>query len=124
MKRLALCLVLAACGGKSPDKTVPPAASQDLTASTARLCAAPTRAKADPDWAGDDPRDNLAVIGKHARDGVTNKRVLAFVDAWQSGSKSMPELRAQLDSLTHDADLSSRCRLLELFTPPQTQTIE
>ena len=125
MTKLPLLLLLAACGGKSSSPaTAPRPAGQDLTDATARLCAAPMRAQSDPDWRGDSAADNIAVIGKHARDGITNTRVLAFTTDWQNGSKGPDQLRVELDALTHEANLSSHCKLLDVFTPPVKQEIE
>jgi hypothetical protein len=126
MKLAPLLLAVAACGGK-PSGTGAPAkkpAGQPLIDATARLCAAPTRAHADPDWRGENPADNVAVVGKHAADGITNKRVLAFVDGWKNGTLTVDQMRTQLDALTHEANLSSHCMLLDWFTPPQPQAID
>ena len=112
--RLALILMIA-CGGKA---TPPPAApqpnGQDLTQATSLLCAAPTRAEADLDYHTDDPAAKAAVLAKHVRERITNARVLALIDGWKD--KSAEQKVADLDKLTHDALLSSKCRLRDVWT--------
>ena len=111
-------LVLAvACGGKAvPQATPAGPAGQDLTEATSLLCAAPTRAEADLEYHTDDSAAKAAVLAKHMKDRITNARVLALIDGWKD--RAAEQKVADLDQLTHDALLSSKCRLRELWATP------
>jgi hypothetical protein len=121
MKTLAL-TILCACASSKPAPTAPPKqtepAGQSLTAAAAMLCASPTRAEHDPEFAGAEPADRAAGIAKHAKDGITNARVLALIDGWSSEDKSSAQKLTELDKLTNDAGLSSKCALREAWAPP------
>src|SRR5882672_1207151 len=113
---LALLLaLLLACGGKPPP-AAPIETSQPLDQATSLLCAAPRRAEADKDYAGDGA-SKAAVLAKHMKDGVHNARVLAAIDGW-SADKPTEQKLAELDGLTSDAHFASKCQLRELWTSP------
>src|SRR5438128_11599080 len=112
--RIMVLLVVCACGGKpaAPAQPAKPT-GQDLTQAASLLCAAPTRAQSDLDYQTEDPAAKAAVLTKHMKDHITNARVLALIDSWQD--KPSEQKVADLDQLTHDALLSSKCRLPEVL---------
>ncbi len=111
-----LIVVLAACGGAPPPAGPKAASGQDLTEATSLLCAAPMRAEADLDYQTDDMTAKQAALEKHMKERVTNARVLATIEGFHG--KSNQDRVAALDHLTHDALLSSKCQLRELWAKP------
>ncbi|MDB4955400.1 MAG: hypothetical protein JWO36_2969 [Myxococcales bacterium] len=79
------------------------------------LCASPKRAEADLEFASADPAVKASVLARHLKDGVKNPRVLAVIDGWKVEGKTAEQKVAELDSLTHDALLSSKCQLREVL---------
>jgi hypothetical protein len=112
---LGLVLAVAACGGGKTTST-PKETGQPIAVALAMVCAAPTRAEADPGWA--DPSARQQVLESHLSDGVTNATVLATVNGWRDESKSVDERLAELDGLIHEANLTSSCRLQDEWKAP------
>ena len=119
--RVSLLVLLLACGGKPPPAGPTAPSGQDLTDATSRLCAAPMRAEGDLEFHTDDAAAKAAVLDKHLKDGVTNARVLALIESWKG--KPADARLSDLDQLTHDALLSSKCRLREVWTTPATEAV-
>ena len=116
MKKLVFVVAALGCGGHAAAPAVPHETGQGLADATSRVCAAPLRAAADLEWNRSGGPENDPVVTKHLADGVTNARVLGVIKGW-SGDKSVDQKVAELDVLTHDALLSSKCRLREYGKP-------
>ena len=111
-----ICVFAIACGGKPTSPAAPHETGQPLDQAVSLLCAAPRRAEADKDFAGD-AADKATVVAKHMTDGITNARVLATIDGWRDVSKPREQKLAELDVLTNDAHFASKCQLREVWGP-------
>lgn len=121
MRRLAIAalsfVALGACGGNAPATSAPTSpGGQDLAHAASLLCATPVRAEADLEYHTDDPSAKAVVLDRHLKDNITNARVLAMIAGWKG--KSAEQKVTDLDQLTHDALLSSKCRLRDLWASP------
>ena len=123
MRQLRLLAVLGWGGPAPAPGAAHEPAGQSLADAASRLCAAPMRAEADPEWSRGGSPENANVVAKHYPDGVTNRRVLALIEGWKAGKPTDQRL-AELDSLTHDALLSSKCRLRELWQRSSLRSCE
>ena len=103
---------LIACGGgKQSERTVmAPAHEQPLADAVTALCAAPTRAEADPDWAkAEDPGRKAQILGKHLTTGVEHPRALKV------GNEGDAE---GLAAIVKESGVAS-CRLQEVWKVPE-----
>lgn len=108
---LALPMLAATCGGAAKPAQGPAANDVELGRDLAMVCAAPTRAIADPVFADTPP---LAVVDAHLRDGLRSARLTSIVDAWLSGTDTETRAR-ELEALIHEANLTTPCRLLSVW---------
>lgn len=115
---LVLALVVAACGGRGPDMTMPPPSKEQgpLAAALASVCAAPTRAEHDPQFG--DPGARNDTLNKHLSDGVTHREVLTAIEGWRSDKKTQEQRQAELADLIKRAGLATPCRLAEVWADP------
>jgi hypothetical protein len=118
-RAIAIATALAACGGADKSASTTPGADPaqtSLAIDVARVCAAPTRAEADPQFG--DAAARASVLSQHLSDGVTHREVLAAIERWRS-DKVRPEQRAtELGALLQRAGLVTPCRLAEVWTDP------
>jgi hypothetical protein len=119
LRSVLILATLAACGSKAPSspQSAPPT-GQDLTDAVSRLCATPMRAQGDLEYSTGDASAKAAVLAKHLPDGITNKRVLDTIHNWSDPSKTTEQKVAELDTLTNDGLLSSKCQLREVWAAP------
>ena len=98
MLRVVL-LATFACGPRVPAAA---SAGQSVHDAMVLVCAAPARARSDPEYRGHESD----VIAKHLDDGVGNSDVLVTVDGWKTDGIK----RAELDRLLYKAHLN-KCAL-------------
>ena len=106
---------LAACGGADKPATAPASdpAQTSLAIDVARVCAAPTRAEADPQFG--DAAARIGVLSQHLSDGVTHKDVVAAIERWRSDKLTSEQRNAELADLVQRAGLVTPCRLADVW---------
>ncbi|HEY1954729.1 MAG TPA: hypothetical protein VGH28_03940 [Polyangiaceae bacterium] len=121
MTKLSSVLVLVGACGFSRHAPAPATTAASTTAAPAQsladavrlVCDATTRASNDPAFRqAQDPAAKAPILGHHLKDGVTNERVLATIDAWTN--KTNDAKRAELDALTKEAGLTT-CSLRQIW---------
>jgi hypothetical protein len=116
---IAITAALAACGGGQQVRDEPAApnpAQTELAIAMARVCAAPTRAEADPQFG--DAAARIGVLSSHLSDGVTHAEVLAAIERWRSDKVTTEQRNAELGALIERAGLVTPCRLAEVWANP------
>ncbi|MBP6841405.1 MAG: hypothetical protein KA190_29165 [Kofleriaceae bacterium] len=112
----SLGLVLASACGGGPPVYQPPPTDPDVARDVSMLCAAPTRASADPAFGSSAPDE---VIDRHLTDGLRSAKVKATVAGWVGGKGTTERLR-ELDALIHEVDFTSKCRLVAVWSGEET----
>jgi hypothetical protein len=105
MKSVVLASLIAACGSK-PAPAQPTTHEQTLVEALAIVCDAPTRAQADPRW--NENGEKAPILVEHMREGVTNERVLAWINL--PGADKGPELEKMMQETN-----TTKCAVHELF---------
>ncbi|MEO9184424.1 MAG: hypothetical protein ABI467_13080 [Kofleriaceae bacterium] len=117
----SLVVLAIGCGGTAPHPTHLQTVAEAMTL----VCAAPTRAFADPDWGAidatqgiRDPDQQAAFVINHLADGVTEPHVLDTIRVWHdTWRKPQPTRVNVLDALISEAALAT-CELRDLWAPP------
>jgi hypothetical protein len=115
LARALAIVTLAACGGadKPATGTAPDPAQTSLAIDVAKVCAAPTRAEADPQFG--DAAARIGVLSQHLSDGVTHKDVIAAIERWRSDKLTTEQRNAELADLVQRAGLVTPCRLADVW---------